>query len=104
YVNPRLARYADVSNVLRTVGVFGPPAHAWLPTVLHDAGAPESSVAALRGLADYHHLAFDVAGASVFVARAPDLGGEGFDCFVAVEMAKLLWARLSNAHAPRVGV
>jgi folate-binding protein YgfZ len=103
YVNPRLARYADVSGVLRTVGVFGPRAHVVLSTVLQDAGAADSSVDALRSLADYHHLAFDVAGASVFVARVPDLGGEGFDCFVAVEMAELLWARLSGANATRVG-
>lgn len=103
YVNPRLARYADVSAILRTVGVYGPRAHATLGSVLGAAGAPEASVAALRGLADYHHLTLTLAGASVVVARAPDLGGEGFDCFVPVEVADLLWSRLVAARATPVG-
>ncbi|MFI5231036.1 MAG: YgfZ/GcvT domain-containing protein [Gemmatimonadales bacterium] len=103
YVNPRLARYADVSPVLRTVGVFGPRAHAMLASVLAAAGATEGSVAGLRGLADYHHLAFTLAGANVLIARVPDLGGEGFDCFVPVEVADLLWSRLIEARGTAVG-
>ena len=103
YVNPRLARSADVSAVLRTLGVFGPRAHGALASVLLAHGAPAAAVAALRGLADYHHLGFDLAGARVFVARVPDLGGEGFDCFVPVEIAELLWSRLLHARATPVG-
>lgn len=103
YVNPRLARYADVSAVLRTLGVFGPRAHAVLGSVLEEAGAAATAVGALRGLADYHHAGFDVAGARVFVARVPDLGGEGFDCFVPVEVAEMLWTRLMQARAIPVG-
>ena len=103
YVNPRLARYADVSAILRTVGVFGPRAHAVVGAVLGTEGATEPSVAALRGLADYHHLSFNFAGANVLVARVPDLGGEGFDLFVPVEIAGLLWARLVKAGATQVG-
>ncbi len=103
YVNPRLAKYADVSPILRTIGVFGPRAHAVLASVLEKAGAPAQSVAALRGLAEYHHLAFDLAGASLFIARVPELGGEGFDCFVPVEAAELLWSRLLAVHATPVG-
>ena len=103
FVNPRLARYADVSAVLRTIGVFGPRSHAVLASVLQDEGASAPAVAALRGLANFHHLAFDVAGAIVLIARVPDLGGEGFDCFVPVEIVELLWARLSALHAVPVG-
>jgi folate-binding protein YgfZ len=103
YVNPRLARYADVSAILRTVGVFGPRAHAVLASALGAAGATEIATGALRGLSDYHHLGFDLAGASLFVARVPDLGGEGFDCFVPVEIAELLWTRLLDAGATPVG-
>jgi folate-binding protein YgfZ len=103
FVNPRLARYADVSAVLRTIGVFGPRAHAVLASVLQAEGASAPAVAALRALAAYHHLAFDVAGAIVLVARVPDLGGEGFDCFVPVEIAELLWSRLAAMHAVPVG-
>jgi tRNA-modifying protein YgfZ len=103
FVNPRLARYADVSAVLRTIGVFGPRSQAVLASVLQDEGASAPAVAALRGLANFHHLAFDVSGAIVLIARVPDLGGEGFDCFVPVEIAELLWARLSALHAVPVG-
>jgi folate-binding protein YgfZ len=103
YVNPRLARYADVSAVLRTLGVFGPRAHAVLASALEAAGGAATTLGALRGLANYDHLGFDVAGASVFVARVPDLGCEGFDCFVPVEVAELLWSRLLNAGATPVG-
>jgi folate-binding protein YgfZ len=103
YVNPRLARYADVSAVLRTIGVFGPRAHAVIASVLQAEGASAPAAAALRGLGDYHHLGFDIGGASVFVARVPDLGGEGFDCFVPVEIAERVWARLAAARATPVG-
>ncbi len=103
YVNPRLARYADVSAVLRTIGVFGPRAHAVLSTVLQAEGASQPAIASLRGLGDYHHHGFEFGGASIFVARVPDLGGEGFDCFVPVEVAELLWSRLVAARATPVG-
>jgi tRNA-modifying protein YgfZ len=103
YVNPRLARYADVSAILRTVGVFGPRAHAVLASVLTADGAADATVTALRGLADYHHVTFSFAGASLLVARVPDLGGEGFDCFVPVELADVLWARLVGARATQAG-
>lgn len=103
YVNPRLARYADVSAVLRTIGVFGPRAHTVLASALAAAGVTEIATGALRGLADYHHLGFDFEGASIFVAHVPDLGGEGFDCFVPVETAELFWSRLLDRGATPVG-
>ena len=101
YVNPRLARYADVSAVLRSIGVFGPRAHVVLAAALGAEGAPAEELAGLRELADYHHLGFGVAGARVIVARAPDLGGEGFDCFVPVEVAeRALVAAREGARDP----
>jgi folate-binding protein YgfZ len=103
FVNPRLARYADVSAVLRTIGVYGPRAHEVLAHVLHEEGASPTATAALHGLADFYHAGFTVAGAGVSVVRAPDFGGEGFDCFVPVEIAELLWSRLVAARAVPVG-
>jgi folate-binding protein YgfZ len=103
YVNPRLARYADISTVLRTIGVFGPRAHAAVGAVLAAEGAPEASLTALRGLADHHHLAFNFGGANLFVARVPDLGGEGFDLFAPVEIAGALWSRLVRSGGTQVG-
>ena len=103
YVNPRLARSADVSAVLRTIGIFGPRAHGVLASVLSAEGASAPSLAALRGLADFHHVGFDFAGARIVIARVPDLGGEGFDCFVPVEVAARLWSRLLDVRATPVG-
>jgi folate-binding protein YgfZ len=103
YVNPRLARSADVSAVLRTIGVFGPRSHAALAAMLGDGGAGVPSVAALRGLANFHHIGFDFAGARIVIARVPDLGGEGFDCFIPVEVAHTFWSRLLEARAMPVG-
>jgi folate-binding protein YgfZ len=103
FVNPRLARYADVSAVLRAIGVFGPRSHAVLAAALDGTTATDATISALRGLLEYQHLGFTVGGASVHVARVPDLGGEGFDCFVPVEVAELLWTRLVAARATPVG-
>lgn len=103
FVNPRLARYADVSAVLRTIGVFGPRAHDVLGAAFDGAGPRDTTVSALRGLLEYQHLGVSVGGASVHVAKVPDLGGEGFDCFVPVEVADLLWTRLVAAHALPAG-
>jgi tRNA-modifying protein YgfZ len=103
YVNPRLARSADVSAVLRTIGVFGPRSHGALALVLGAEGVPAPSVAALRSLANFHHIGFDFSGARIVIARVPDLGGDGFDCFVPVEVAALLWSRLLGARVTPSG-
>lgn len=90
YVNPRLARFADVSDVLRTVGVYGP--HAANVA----AAATGTERAHLLLLAPYHHLRAGEDEGGILVARVPDLGGEGFDLFVPVEAAARLWARLAE--------
>lgn len=97
YVNPRLARFADVSGVLRTIGVYGP--HA-ANVVAAGTGAERAH---LLLLAPYHHLHVDGADGSVLVARVPDLGGEGFDLFVPVEAAASLWARLVTCGGEPAG-
>ncbi len=93
YVNPRLAKYADVSAVLRTVGVFGPRARTVLATVLGHSDP------ALSALSAYQHLRFAFEGDDVQVVRVPDLGVEGFDLFVAVELVDALIAKLAAAGA-----
>ncbi|MBI3567714.1 MAG: folate-binding protein YgfZ [Gemmatimonadetes bacterium] len=96
YVNPRGARFADVSGVLRTIGVYGP----------HSANLVTAATGAERArlllLAPYHHLR---AGDHdrVLVSRVPDLGGEGFDLFVPVEGAAALWDRLVAEGAEPAG-
>ncbi len=97
FVNPRLAQYADVSAILRTVGVFGPRAAAIVATV---SGIP---LDVLDALAPYGHLRGVFEGVALDVARVPDLGGDGFDCFVPVEHAMALWDRLIASGALSVG-
>jgi folate-binding protein YgfZ len=97
YVNPRLAKFADVSSVLRTVGVFGPRAHTLVAGAL---GADGDSLAAL---APYHHLTLALNGTRIVTASVPDLGVEGYDLFVPVESALALWAHLVRAGAVPVG-
>jgi len=97
YVNPRLAKYADVSAVLRTVGVYGPRATTAVSAAL---GADEH---ALYALAPLHLLRVDFDGAFIDVMRSPDLGGAGYDLLVAVEHAAALWERLAAAGALPAG-
>jgi folate-binding protein YgfZ len=103
YVNPRLAKYTDVSAALRTIGVYGPRAHVVLAHTLESQGAPAAAAAELGALPDYSHVASTFEGSSVMVARVPDLGGGGFDCFVPADDAERLWSRLVAAGAAPAG-
>jgi folate-binding protein YgfZ len=97
FVNPRLARYADVSNTLRSVGVFGPRAHAAI------AEALVVDAIALAELGLYQHLPLEIDGVSGLVAAIPDLGVPGFDLFVPVETVAEVWNRLVRAGAQPTG-
>jgi folate-binding protein YgfZ len=97
FVNPRLARYADASSILRTIGVFGPNSAGTIALTLGIA------VQAVKALSDYAHFAMDWDGNALRIARAPDLGGDGFDIFIPVEAATALWTALANGGATPVG-
>jgi folate-binding protein YgfZ len=100
FVNPRLAQYADVSPILRTVGVLGPRAAMSVATV---TGVPVDALRALRALAPYGHLRCSFESASLDIACASDLGVDSFDCFVPVEHANTLWERLITTGGVPVG-
>jgi folate-binding protein YgfZ len=97
YVNPRLARYSDVSAVLRCVGVYGPGSVAAVAAVL---GCPAEAVIAL---APHQHLRLSFRGAPLDLLRSSEIGRDGFDCFVAVEHATELWQAFTAAGAEPVG-
>lgn len=88
YVNPRLSRYANVSETLRDIGVFGARARECVADV--------TGIAAdvLDALAPYAHRTVEVRGAPVLVARVPDLGVEGYELFVGTEGMEALWQDL----------
>ncbi len=72
YVNPRLAKYRDVSAETADLGLFGPRAGQVLALAAEMPG--EST-----GLDHpYQHRELQLAGATVTVARIPDAGVPGF--------------------------
>jgi folate-binding protein YgfZ len=97
FVNPRLAQYADVTPILRTVGVLGPRAAASV------AAVTGVSIDALHALAPYGHLRCTFEGASLDLARSADFAVDSFDCFVPVEHATALWERLVATGAVAAG-
>jgi folate-binding protein YgfZ len=93
YVNPRLARYTDVSADLACVGVVGPHARQ---VVAHALGASPSEFDLLPA---YAHASVPFSDAAVTVARSPDFGVDGFDCFVRTADADALRGALRESGA-----
>ncbi|HEX9564119.1 MAG TPA: hypothetical protein VF981_09115 [Gemmatimonadaceae bacterium] len=75
YVNPRLARYEDVSAELGDLGLFGA---ACLEVLRQATGAGETIP---HDLAPYGHVPIDLGGVPVTVVRSPDYGVAGYDVF-----------------------
>lgn len=98
FVNPRLAKHEDVSASTRCIGVFGPRARHHLDEVM---GINSSALAILP---QYSHVEATVDGASVTVARVPDIGLEGFDLFVPADSFDALWKGLLYVGATPVGL
>ncbi len=93
YVNPRLARYSNVSASVSCVGVAGPHARQVL------AHALGCSPATIDLLAPFAHCEVPFHGESVTVARADDYGVDGFDCFVGVAIVPALHEALLASGA-----
>ncbi|OYV72860.1 MAG: hypothetical protein B7Z72_03830, partial [Gemmatimonadetes bacterium 21-71-4] len=98
FVNPRLAPHADVTAPLRAAGVFGPNARHVVEAIIGVAAS------ALTVLPDYGHVRVPFEGASVLVARTPELGLDGFDLFVPAESFDELWRRTVKAGAAPCGL
>lgn len=98
YVNPRLAPYKDESATLRDLGVFGVSARL----VVGEMTGVSST--ALGVLPPYSHVAVEIDGARVVVARMPDLELEGFELFVRAETYEVLWQLALAAKATPAGL
>lgn len=94
YVNPRFAKYADVSGELACLGVAGPHARQVVAHALSCSPATFDLLPAFAG------TTVPFAGDSVFVVRAVDYGVDGFDCFVPASNGAALRAALAEAGAP----
>ncbi len=94
-VPPLFARWADATDDVDEIGVYGPGARALLARVL-DAEIP--------ALAEDAFVEPEYAGARLLVAATREAGGgEGFDVFVPADRAAELWTALRAGDARPVG-
>ena len=98
YVNPRLAKYADVSDATSCIGLYGPRSVSLL------ARTSDADANALTALPAFHHVASVVAGRPARIIRSPDFGGVGFDVIVDVEDTDAVFATWLDAGARAVGL
>ena len=92
YVNPRLAKYQDVSAELCAIGVFGPHAARAV------AGAVGGDAASLAALGLFAH-ASPADAVQTLVARVPDLGVLGFDIIAPRDATDTIVSSLSSGGA-----
>ena len=78
YVNPRLAKYRDDSAAVASIAVYGPAAPALLARLgvggMGDEALTDAMELGLRAWADWTGSSLVLAGASVYLIRAPHLG------------------------------
>ena len=98
FVNPRMARYADVSDSLRDVGLFGVQSRRIVGELTG------LSAAALQAMPLYAHLTTQHADGPLMVARVPDSGLEGYELLAAPELLRALWTRAMDAGATPAGL
>jgi folate-binding protein YgfZ len=98
YVNPRTTRYADKSDALADVGIFGSRARGIVAAVVG------LSADALGSLAPYAHVTTVIDDAPVLVARVPEIGIEGFELIVPIESRLQLWRRAQQLGAIPAGL
>jgi folate-binding protein YgfZ len=95
FVPPMFARWADVSDALPAVGVYGPRAREIVSRVFGVEPPVEEDA----------HVEADFGGAPVLVAATRYVGGEeGFDLFVPAGAAAGVWTELLEAGARPVGL
>jgi folate-binding protein YgfZ len=93
FVNPRLAKFRDVSSELGTVGVFGPGAAGVV------AGICGVDAAALTVLESFAAMPAGFHASPCTIVRVPDLGVAGFDLFVPIDRVAALVSALRAAGA-----
>ena len=93
YVNPRLAKYEEITDATADVAVAGPSAAEVIGTAFGwNAGM-------LSGLMPHAHTALPRGGAVWLVARTPEIGAFACDLLVAAEESARVVALLTEAGA-----
>jgi folate-binding protein YgfZ len=95
FVNPRLAAYEDISHQIGDVGLFGSSAtgivRAVFPGAMIDADMPP-----------YAHVSATSDNDSLWIARVPDFGVDGYDIFGPPADLDAVRQQLSDAGATEV--
>ncbi len=94
FVNPRLAKYADVTTSTRSLGVYGPRAADRL------AAALGADAARLSAMDDHSTLWLGEGQSRITVLRSGDLGLPGFDCIAGTDRIGELERALTVAGVP----
>ena len=94
FVNPRLAKYEDVSQQVGDVGVFGRTSLDIVRTVFPDAATAE--------LPQYAHVPASPNIDSLWIARVPDYGVDGYEIFGPPADLDAVRQKLSEAGAIEV--
>lgn len=92
FVNPRLAKYQDISHQSGDVGVFGATALEVVRAVF-----PGNEIPSDLGL--YDHVQEKTDDTNLMVARVPDFGVDGYDIIGPRETIDALQAKLLSAGA-----
>jgi folate-binding protein YgfZ len=104
YVNPRLAKYVDLSSALSPIGVYGPRAAELMARLGGATGGgamlSDALSEALEGWPEWGNASWNVPGNASRLVRAPYLGDvAGFMLLATVEDASALRARLVQMGA-----
>ena len=92
FVNPRLAKYQDVSDQTGDVGVFGHRARHIVRSVFADVEIPV-------GLPPYGHVRTMFSDSAIMIARVPDFGVEGYEIVLPRNAVEALRDKLVSAGA-----
>jgi folate-binding protein YgfZ len=98
YVNPRLTRFAEVTDSTGCVGAYGPRA------AMTVARLSDLDPNVLAAMPPYSHVQHSIAGHAARVVRSPDFGVSGFDIIVDAPDADALFDALIGAGARAVGL
>jgi folate-binding protein YgfZ len=98
FVNPRTTRYADRTETLADIGVFGPDSRRIVASL---SGVSAETLAALGA---YGHVAGVVDEHAVTVARAPDIGIDGYELIMPAELRTVAWQRVVELGAQPSGL
>ena len=98
FVNPRTTRYADRTESLADVGLFGPDARRVAASLSGVSGET------LAGLAPYAHVQGTLDETTIMVTRVPDIGIDGYELMLPAELRALAWRRATDLGAQPLGL